>query len=96
MPEPALIGHDVAAEAFSYRASPRAPDVGAQLWTNRRTGESELVPNGIDPGWAHNTSLTDPAAEARTYLEGRLAGSPKALRRAVLRVLDGCARPDFG
>ncbi len=83
-------------ESFGYRVSAQAPDEGSRLWTNRRTGETDLVPNGIDPGWAHNVGLLDPVAEARAYLEGRLVTAPEAVRRAARQTVDGYRPPDFG
>ena len=82
-------------ERWGYSPAPRAPNDGERFWTNRRTGLSEMVPNGIDPGWAHNVGLTDPAAEARAFLEGRLAEAPRAVREAARRALDGYSPPDF-
>ncbi len=31
-----------------------APDLDLKPWYNKRTGKTEMVPAGIDPGWAYN------------------------------------------
>jgi hypothetical protein len=36
--------------------SPR-PDTSTEPWVNKKTGETELVPKGIDPGWNYNAGL---------------------------------------
>lgn len=35
-----------------------APDDGSKRWVNKRTGEVETVPAGIDPGWDYNPGLS--------------------------------------
>ncbi|BBV67840.1 phage protein [Klebsiella sp. STW0522-44] len=35
-----------------------APDIKRVKWVNKRTGEEELVPDGIDPGWDYNPGLS--------------------------------------
>lgn len=37
--------------------SPKAPDDGSYKWTNSRTGKSESIPKGLDPGWNQNAGL---------------------------------------
>jgi hypothetical protein len=34
------------------------PDVELIEWVNKRTGEVELIPNGVDPAWATNPGKT--------------------------------------
>lgn len=34
-------------------------------WLNKRTGEEELVPEGIDPGWNYNPGISRSAALER-------------------------------
>ena len=50
-----------------FTPSEDPPAGGAREWTNKRTGETALVPEGIDPGFAYNVgeaSLTEHAARA--------------------------------
>lgn len=53
-------------------------------WRNRRTGEMQRVPQGIDPGFAHNPRLLDPGIEGQAFLEraAARAGMPDAARGA--------------
>ncbi|WP_040440406.1 phage head morphogenesis protein [Algicola sagamiensis] len=41
------------AEALKYGVS-ESPKLEYQTWTNQRTGKTELVPEGVDPGWNYN------------------------------------------
>ena len=45
------------------------PVVASRDWTNRRTGDTTRVPEGIDPGFAHNPGLLDPGVEGQAFLE---------------------------
>ncbi|QLR62490.1 hypothetical protein HV341_10620 [Citrobacter sp. RHBSTW-00976] len=45
-----------------------APEVKRVKWVNKRTGEEELVPEGIDPGWDYN-----PGMARKAELERRLS-----------------------
>lgn len=35
-----------------------APDVRYVKWVNKRTGEEESIPEGVDPGWAYNPGIS--------------------------------------
>ncbi|EON5269773.1 hypothetical protein ACLGFL_004763, partial [Escherichia coli] len=35
-----------------------APEVRTVRWVNKRTGEEETIPEGIDPGWAYNPGIS--------------------------------------
>jgi hypothetical protein len=63
-------------------AQRRAPPLDLQPWRARSTGESRLVPTGIDPGWEHNPGLQ----------RQRLAG--QALTQRLDRMVDADARRD--
>ena len=43
----------------------QAPPVKNVKWLNKRTGEEELVPEGIDPGWNYNPGISRQAALER-------------------------------
>ncbi|GJD93329.1 phage head morphogenesis protein [Methylobacterium iners] len=69
--------------------SDERPALDEKPFLNRRTGEIVRVPDGIDPGWAHNPGL---AAERRRAAADALAGrieaaaagpSPAAVRQAL-------------
>ncbi len=43
----------------------QAPPVKNVKWLNKRTGEEELIPEGIDPGWNYNPGINRQAALER-------------------------------
>ena len=51
-------------QRYGYSVS-RDPAMQTRQWLNQRTGEVQQVPLGIDPGFAHNVGLLDPARNAR-------------------------------
>jgi hypothetical protein len=60
-----------------------APEVPDRKWYNERTGDTQLVPQGIDPGWQRNPGkLRRQAAEG--LLRDRLEAAPEAVRQAAL------------
>ena len=69
-------------ERYGYELSPE-PTLATRPWVNRRTGEIMEVPLGIDPGFDHNAGLVDLLAEARERFEGKLAGAPSGVARAL-------------
>ena len=50
-----------------------APPVKRVKWVNKRTGEEEMVPEGIDPGWDYN-----PGTRRQAELERQLAAKQSA------------------
>ncbi|MCY3795428.1 MAG: hypothetical protein OXG51_13800, partial [Gammaproteobacteria bacterium] len=59
------------------------PGFDLRPWTNRRTGEIVQVPQGIDPGFAHNPgTLPAVSTPVRLYNE-RLVRAPGALRQSI-------------
>lgn len=75
-------------ERYGVRVSGAAPAGREVPWTNPRTGEIRMVPEGIDPGWDHNVGTADRVAEAIARLEAKAAEAPEAVRRAVRRDVD--------
>ncbi|MBN2740043.1 MAG: hypothetical protein JXR35_03980 [Rhodobacteraceae bacterium] len=60
------------------------PDVPDRVWTNERTGEKAIVPEGIDPGWQRNPGkLRREAMEG--MLRGKLESAPANVQAAALR-----------
>lgn len=57
-----------------YEVSPD-PVVDSRPWINRRTGETVMVPRGIDPGFAHNVGLVSPTERTGRVFVERLAGA---------------------
>lgn len=51
-----------------------APDDGTKEWRNKRTGEVEVIPKGIDPGWNYN-----PGISREQELKAALAAKEKTL-----------------
>lgn len=65
-----------------------APEVPDRKWYNERTGDTQLVPQGIDPGWQRNPGkLRRQAAEG--LLRDRLEAAPEAVRQAALADIAG-------
>lgn len=59
------------------------PQVIMRPWKNRRTGETVMVPMGIDPGWATNPGKAR-ARNAAEFLHGKIAQmSPNRQRVAI-------------
>lgn len=59
------------------------PDVPDRRWTNKRTGEVQLVPEGIDPGWQRNPGrLRRQGVEA--LLRDKLEAAPEAVVEAAV------------
>ena len=73
---------------FGYEVSSSPPASHGRLWTNSRTGETRMVPSGIDPGWDHNVGKTDLVGEARERLAAKVQDAPAAVRRRVEDDLD--------
>lgn len=54
-----------------------APPLELQPWTNKRTGKTEMVPKGVDPGWGWNPGIVSRLARSEQLLaekETRLKG----------------------
>ncbi len=57
----------------------KAPEVRRTAWENKRTGQVEMVPEGIDPGWD-----TNPGQVRQKNLEALLAGKLDAAPPSLL------------
>jgi hypothetical protein len=62
-------------------ADPQVPD---RTWTNKRTGEVQLVPQGIDPGWQRNPGQLRRQA-VQGMLRGKLDDAPLPVQVAALK-----------
>ncbi|WP_330925253.1 phage minor head protein [Candidatus Sororendozoicomonas aggregata] len=56
----------------------RAPEIKRNEWINKRTGEIQKVPEGIDPGWDYN-----PGKRRLNALEQRVIQQEQQLRQAL-------------
>ncbi len=65
------------------RLNKTAPDVQYKEWTNKRTGEVERVPVGIDPGFGYNPGMAR-ADNMLNVTRNKLDGFPAPMRRAAL------------
>lgn len=61
----------------SGRITTEAPDIKLVNWVNKRTGEEERIPEGIDPGWNYN-----PGTGRQTILARQLAAKQAAFDAA--------------
>lgn len=74
------------------RAEPRdgaqltRPPLNARPWTNGTTGESRLVPAGIDPGWDNNPGKAREQMAGRRLVERLDRMGSEARREAVRRL----------
>lgn len=74
------------------RAAPREgqrltrPPLNLRPWTNRATGESRLVPAGIDPGWDNNPGKAREQMAGRRLVERLDRMGSEARREAVRRL----------
>jgi hypothetical protein len=69
------------------RYSEQAPATPTRQWVNKRTGEVERLPVGIDPGWDTNPGLISRQARALGHATEKLDAAPAALAAAGLRDL---------
>ncbi|WP_276200368.1 phage minor head protein [Chelatococcus sp. XZ-Ab1] len=67
-------------------ASTERPPINLQPWTNPATGESRLVPAGIDPGWESNPGRTRERMASRRLVD-RLDRMGDEARRETIRHL---------
>jgi SPP1 gp7 family putative phage head morphogenesis protein len=58
------------------------PSMPMRTWTNRRTGEVQEIPEGIDPGWAYNPGQAGSRAVA-AYADKLVAAPPELAAAAV-------------
>jgi uncharacterized protein with gpF-like domain len=59
-----------------------APPIQMRAWTNKRTGETERVPIGIDPGFNYNPGIAG-LKHYETLLNQRIDAAPADLRDAL-------------
>lgn len=55
-----------------------APDGGTKQWLNKRTGEVEVLPEGIEPGWNYN-----PGQARQQALDADLAAKESRMRETL-------------
>ncbi len=55
-----------------------APDDGTREWVNKRTGDVEVIPTGIEPGWNYN-----PGQGRQQALKLDLAAKEKTMRQTL-------------
>lgn len=67
------------------------PQIEMREWTNRRTGEVQWIPEGIDPGWAHNPGKA--GYEAGLKQAEKLVDAPPDLAALFNEDQDWLARP---
>lgn len=58
---------------YGFDPSSNAPPDDLRPWLNKRSGQFEMIPDGIDPGFASNPGLTDRLADAERRLVERRA-----------------------
>ncbi len=71
-----------AARAYGWTPETKAPPLDEQPWLNARTGETMMVPAGIDPGWANNPGFTRQRL-LEEYLAGRMTDADPTLKSVI-------------
>ena len=69
------------------KAATTAPVVRKVAWENKRTGQVEMVPEGIDPGWDTNPGKTRQQNMQR-IMAGKLAGIDPEIAKVARRDLE--------
>ena len=64
-----------------------APAIHRVAWKNKRTGVTEMVPEGIDPGWDTNPGKAR-QQNLEEVLAGKLAGMPREVVAVAKRDID--------
>ena len=64
-----------------------APEIKREPWKNKRTGVTEMVPEGIDPGWDTNPGKAR-QQNLEEVLAGKLAGMPREVVAVAKRDID--------
>lgn len=76
------------AEANGYVEGQAAPPDELVPWTNKRTGETQMVPKGIGPGWQTNPGKNR-AANVSSFLYGKVAEMPANRQRIAIEDIIG-------
>lgn len=72
------------ADALGLQVSLDPPSDGNVEWTNPRTGETTLIPKGIDPGFSHNPGASW-AAKQQQLLKEKVAQLPPDMKAAAAK-----------
>jgi hypothetical protein len=72
------------AESFGYQDDMPEPLIQTKGYINKRTGELDQIPIGIDPGW-HTNPGKFRSETLRAFLAGRLEAASKPLRDAAIQ-----------
>lgn len=71
------------AVALGWQEGQEDPVIIWEDWTNKRTGQVERVPQGIDPGWAQNPGKNR-AQNISEFLGDHIAAMPEARQKAAI------------
>lgn len=78
-------------EALGLEVSSTAPQGSTYKWRNPRTDEILRVPDGLDPGFDHNSGSSY-LRDLETLLQEKISKLPRGMRAAVIRALKAIAR----
>lgn len=76
-------GHSTGGRVPVQTTAPPSPLVE---WTNKRTGETQQVPKGIDPGWDYNPG-EDRLTRALQLIREKLASAPPEIANLIIQEL---------
>jgi hypothetical protein len=74
------------AEGYGWREGQPTPEIVERPWRNKRTGETVMLPEGVDPGWDTNPGEQRAANLAR-YLTDKVEAMPAARQEIAIRDL---------
>lgn len=72
------------AKAAGWTPETKAPAIELEPWLNRRTGDTQMIPKGIDAGWQTNAGKTR-ASLLDAHLSNTLDGADPAIRATTLK-----------
>jgi SPP1 gp7 family putative phage head morphogenesis protein len=79
------------AEAMGLKVSAKAPAGGNYTWKNPRTGKSESIPKGLDPGFNHNAGAAY-LKDLQNLLGEKVAALPPSLQKAAAEGVEKAAK----
>lgn len=71
------------AEEYGYAEGQNTPELIERPWRNRRTGETVMLPEGVDPGWDTNPGA-ERAANVSRFLLDKIEAMPASRQKIAV------------
>lgn len=71
------------AEEYGYVEGQETPELIERPWRNRRTGETVMLPEGVDPGWDTNPGA-ERAANVSRFLMDKIEAMPASRQKVAI------------